>query len=59
MSVYKVIIPIFDRALSSITDEQTIKPNEIVLVVDGPVSNEINNVINKYEKSMKYLMLYD
>ncbi len=40
----------FDRALSSITDEQTIKPNEIVLVVDGPVSNEINNVINKYEK---------
>lgn len=24
--------------------------NEIVLVVDGPVSNEINNVINKYEE---------
>ena len=39
----KVITPdFFDRALSSITDEQTIKPNEIVLVVDGPVSNEIN-----------------
>lgn len=51
MSVYKSDNPdFFDRALSSITDEQTIKPNEIVLVVDGPVSNEINNVINKYEK---------
>lgn len=51
MSVYKSDNPdFFDRALSSITDEQTIIPNEIVLVVDGPVSNEINNVINKYEK---------
>lgn len=51
MSVYKSDNPdYFDRALSSITDEQTIIPNEIVLVVDGPVSNEINNVINKYEK---------
>lgn len=51
MSVYKSDNPdFFDRALSSITDEQTIIPNEIVLVVDGPVSNEINNVIDKYEK---------
>ena len=51
MSVYRSDNPdFFDRALSSITDDQTIKPNEIVLVVDGPVSNEINNVINKYEK---------
>ena len=51
MSVYKSDNPdFFDRALSSITDEQTIIPNEIVLVVDGPVSNEMNNVINKYEK---------
>lgn len=51
MSVYKSDNPdFFDRALSSINDEQTIKPNEIVLVVDGPVSNEINNVINKYEE---------
>lgn len=51
MSVYRSDNPdFFDRALSSIIDDQTIKPNEIVLVVDGPVSNEINNVINKYEK---------
>ena len=38
----------FDRALESITDQQTIKPNEIVLVVDGPVSTEIDSVIDKY-----------
>ena len=50
MSVYESDNPVFfDRALSSITDEQTIIPNEIVLVVDGPVNNEINAVIDKYE----------
>ena len=50
MSVYKSDNPdFFDRALSSITDEQTIIPNEIVLVVDGPGNDEINAVIDKYE----------
>ena len=50
MSVYKNDSPeYFDIALSSITTEQTIKPNEIVLVVDGPVSDGVNSVIAKYE----------
>ena len=36
ISVYKSDNPIFfDRALNSITENQTITPNEIVLVVDG------------------------
>lgn len=49
ISVYKNDNPeFFDRALESITDLQTIKPDEIVLVVDGPVPNEINTVIDKY-----------
>lgn len=39
----------FDRALSSITELQTIKPDEVVLVVDGPVNEELNKVIMKYE----------
>ena len=39
----------FDLALRSITIEQTVKPQEVVLVVDGPVSEEINQVIRKYE----------
>ena len=53
ISVYKNDNPeFFDRALESITDLQTIKPNEIVLVVDGPVPNSINDVIDTY--SAKY-----
>ncbi len=39
----------FDLALRSITIEQSVKPEEVVLVVDGPVSEEINEVIQKYE----------
>lgn len=49
ISVYKDDNPLFfDRALESITLKQTIMPSEIVLVVDGPVSNEIDEVIHKY-----------
>lgn len=51
ISVYKSDDPeFFDRALFSITDMQTIKPDEIVLVVDGPVCEELNCVIEKYEQ---------
>ncbi len=49
ISVYKNDNPeFFDRALESITDLQTIKPDEVVLVVDGPVPTEIDTVIEKY-----------
>ena len=49
ISVYKNDSPeFFDRALESITDLQTVKPDEIVLVIDGPVSDEIDAVIEKY-----------
>jgi len=50
ISVYKNdTAPFFDRALESITDMQTVRPSEIVLVVDGPISDELNRVIQKYE----------
>lgn len=50
ISVYKNDNPAyFERALSSITDEQTIIPDEIVLVVDGPIGNKLNEVIKKYQ----------
>lgn len=39
----------FERSLESITDLQTIRPSEIVLVVDGPVGDDLNDVIAKYE----------
>lgn len=49
-SVYKNDNPsYFDRALESIYTLQSVKPSEIVLVVDGPVSDEINEVIKKYQ----------
>lgn len=38
----------FDRALQSITIEQTVKPDEIVIVVDGSVPKNIRDVIDKY-----------
>lgn len=51
ISVYKSDNPVFfDRALSSVTELQTVIPDDIVLVVDGPVSDELNEVIAKYEK---------
>lgn len=39
----------FDAAIESIID-QTIKPTEIVLTVDGPIPETIERVIKKYEK---------
>lgn len=38
----------FDRAIGSISLEQCVSPNEIVLVVDGPIPSEIQDVIDKY-----------
>ncbi len=37
----------FDMALKSVIN-QTVKPSEIVLVVDGQIPNELNEVIEKY-----------
>lgn len=55
VSVYKNDNPeYFDRALKSITIDQTLQPNEIVLVVDGPVSIQILDVIKKYEELTGY-----
>lgn len=51
MSVYKNDNPIFfDRALQSITENQIVMPTEIVIIVDGPVDEKINAVIEKYSE---------
>lgn len=42
----------FDSALSSII-EQTMKPDEIVLTVDGPIPDSIKTVIQKYQDLLK------
>ena len=52
MSVYKKDnADYFERALWSITENQTVLPNEIVLVVDGEVPEKLNKVIAGYEKN--------
>lgn len=51
ISVYKNDNPEwFDKALESIIVNQTVKPAEVVLVVDGPVPKAIHQVINKYKE---------
>ena len=50
MSVYhKDNAVFFDRALQSITEQQTIMPSEIVLVCDGPLNSELEAVIDTYQ----------
>ena len=44
----------FKQSIDSLLS-QTKKPNEIVLVVDGPVGDDINKVISDFEKSCDYL----
>jgi len=49
ISVYHKEKPDFlDQALSSI-ENQTLKADEIVLVKDGPLTNELDEVIKKHQ----------
>lgn len=51
ISVYKKENPLyFDEALKSI-ESQSILPKEIILIKDGPVTEEINEIIEKHKKS--------
>lgn len=50
MSVYKNdVCEYLNQAIESILD-QTVKPNEIVIVVDGPISTNLKNILKEYEK---------
>lgn len=39
----------FENALRSIWDEQTLKPNKIIIIEDGCLSNDLSNLLNKYK----------
>ena len=45
----------FRTALESILN-QTVKPSEVVLVVDGPVTEEIDSVIRDYENNTTFVV---
>lgn len=50
ISVYKSDNPEhLETALKSIWDNQILKPDQIVLVQDGPVGDEIVNIINNFK----------
>jgi len=64
MSIYNKEKPeYFNRAMYSIWDDQVVKPNEIILVKDGPLSNELEQVINKWkiklDKKLKVVTLFE
>jgi glycosyltransferase involved in cell wall biosynthesis len=53
MSVYKSEKAAYlDRALTSVWDDQTLKPEKIVLIQDGPVGEELAQIVNQWEKKL-------
>ena len=55
-SVYKNDNPQFvERALDSITTLQTLPPNEVVFIVDGPIPSLLESLIRHREKESKGL----
>ena len=52
MSVYKNDNSLyFEEALKSVTNLQTLRPNQVVIVKDGPVDKTIDFIINKIKKN--------
>lgn len=53
MSIYhKEKVEYFDRAMQSIYEEQSYKPDEIILVEDGPLNKELYAAIEKWKKKL-------
>lgn len=61
MSVYRNDNPLFFKeALASVTIAQELKPNQVVIVFDGPVSEEIETTIShirKMDESIEYTVI--
>lgn len=53
ISVYQTEKPIyFEEALKSVWDDQTRKPEQIVLVEDGPLTESLYNVVNAWKEKL-------
>lgn len=58
MSVYKSEEPVYlDSALKSVWDDQTVKPNQIVLVEDGPLGEDLLTVVGRWKEKMGEKMI--
>lgn len=59
MSVYKNDNPVHFRiAVESVTINQTLPPNEVVIVVDGPVPDELASTIKTLENEIPYIKVH-
>lgn len=57
MSLYIKENPIFlNQCFESIWLNQSVRPHEIVLVCDGPITNELENIVNKWQKEIGGLL---
>lgn len=54
MSVYKNENPQYFRITLDSVINQTVTPSEIILVVDGPVSDELSSIITEYQSRYNY-----
>lgn len=53
ISVYKAEKPQYlERALKSVWDDQTYKPSEIILIADGELTPELDNIIETWKDSL-------
>ena len=56
MSVYgKDNVLFFEKALASVTSDQTLKPTQVVIVQDGPVPHEIDEIIASFQKQLRQI----
>lgn len=46
----------FQQAMQSIWNDQTLKPDEIVLVEDGPLNDELNAGVEKWQDKLKNVL---
>ena len=59
MSVYKYDCAEYLRlALESIYDHQTLKPDEIVIVFDGPLTEELYTVLDDYRRGKEDIVKF-
>ena len=58
MSVYRSEKPQYlDRALQSVWDDQVRRPDEIILVQDGPLGEELLQVIDKWQTKLSNVLV--
>jgi len=58
MSVYKSEHPAFmDRSLHSIWTDQTLKPDQIILIKDGPIGEDLQEVVDVWKERLEGKLL--